>query len=145
MSINKRMTRSIKVMAELYCYCWKFIRWRLPERKDDFDYFVYDLREQYPTPVLATIALAKSKFFEKKVILNNDFEKTTSIKIGDVCIRYSFDKTIKQSNYIEPEPNWQVATTLYRLLRQAHHNASVINLNDERKKQEKLWTKKKQS
>ena len=56
MSINKRMTRSIKVMAELYCYCWKFIRCRLPERKDDFDYFVYDLREQYPTPVLANIA-----------------------------------------------------------------------------------------
>ena len=76
---------------------------------------------------------------------NNEFEKTTSVKVGDICIRYSFSKTIRKSNYIEPEPNWQVATTLYRLLRQAHHNASVINLNDERKKQEKLWTKKKQS
>ena len=98
------MTGVVKVMANAFCYCWHFGRCRFPGRKNDFDYFVYDLRTQYPTKELGNIALENSKFFEKKVILEDEFERTISIKVGDICIRYSFDKTIKKLPYLTYEP-----------------------------------------
>ena len=132
-SIKKCMTGVVKVMANAFCYCWHFGRCRFPGRKNDFDYFVYDLRTQYPTKELGNIALENSKFFEKKVILEDEFERTISIKVGDICIRYSFDKTIKKPNYFITEPKWEVAKGLYKLLKQSHHNASVVYLKDHKK------------
>ena len=133
-SIKKCMTGVVKVMANAFCYCWLFGRCRFPGRKNDFDYFVYDLRTQYPTRELGNIALENSKFFEKQVVLEDEFERTISIKVGDICIRYSFDKTIKKPNHFISEPKWEVAEGLYKLLKQSHHNASVVYLKDERKK-----------
>ena len=132
-SIKKCMTGVVKVMANAFCYCWHFGRCRFPGRKNDFDYFVYDLRTQYPTRELGNIALENSKFFEKKVILEDEFERTISIKVGDICIRYSFDKTIKKPNYFISEPKWETAKGLYKLLKQSHHNASVVYLKDHKK------------
>ena len=132
-SIKKCMTGVVKVMANAFCYCWHFGRCRFPGRKNDFDYFVYDLRTQYPTQELGNIALENSKFFEKKVILEDEFERTISIKVGDICIRYSFDKTIKKPNYFISEPKWETAKGLYKLLKQSHHNASVVYLKDHKK------------
>ena len=132
-SIKKCMTGVVKVMANAFCYCWHFGRCRFPGRKNDFDYFVYDLRTQYPTRELGNIALENSKFFEKKVILEDEFERTISIKVGDICIRYSFDKTIKKPNYFITEPKWEAAKGLYKLLKQSHHNASVVYLKDHKK------------
>ena len=132
-SIKKCMTGVVKVMANAFCYCWHFGRCRFPGRKNDFDYFVYDLRTQYPTKELGNIALENSKFFEKKVILEDEFERTISIKVGDICIRYSFDKTIKKPNYFISEPKWETAKGLYKLLKQSHHNASVVYLKDHKK------------
>ena len=132
-SIKKCMTGVVKVMANAFCYCWHFGRCRFPGRKNDFDYFVYDLRTQYPTRELGNIALENSKFFEKKVILEDEFERTISIKVGDICIRYSFDKTIKKPNHFISEPKWETAKGLYKLLKQSHHNASVVYLKDHKK------------
>ena len=132
-SIKKCMTGVVKVMANAFCYCWHFGRCRFPGRKNDFDYFVYDLRTQYPTKELGNIALENSKFFEKKVILEDEFERTISIKVGDICIRYSFDKTIKKPNYFITEPKWEVAKSLYKLTKQSHYNASVVYLKDHKK------------
>jgi len=132
-SIKKCMTGVVKVMANAFCYCWHFGRCRFPGRKNDFDYFVYDLRTQYPTKELGNIALENSKFFEKKVVLEDEFERTISIKVGDICIRYSFDKTIKKPNYFISEPKWETAKGLYKLLKQSHHNASVVYLKDHKK------------
>ena len=133
LSIKKCMTGVVKMMAETFCYCWHFGRCRVFRRMNDFDYRVYNLRTQYPTQELGNIALEKSKFFEKKVILEDKFEKTVSIKVGDICIRYSFDKTIKKPNYFISEPKWETAKGLYKLLKQSHHNASVVYLKDHKK------------
>ena len=127
------MTGVVKMMANAFCYCWHFGRCRFPGRKNDFDYFVYDLRTQYPTQELGNIALENSKFFEKQVVLEDEFERTISIKVGDICIRYSFDKTIKKPNYFISEPKWETAKGLYKLLKQSHHNASVVYLKDHKK------------
>ena len=132
-SIKKCMTGDVKLMANAFSYCWHFGRCRFPGRKNDFDYFVYDLRTQYPNKELGNIALENSKFFEKKVILEDEFERTISIKVGDICIRYSFDKTIKKTNYFISEPKWETAKGLYKLLKQSHHNASVVYLKDHKK------------
>ena len=40
--------------------------------------------------------IPNSKFYMKETEVNNDFEKTVSVKIGNVCVRYSIDKTIKR-------------------------------------------------
>ena len=132
--LKKCMTGVVEKMAIAFCYCWHFGRCRFPGRKNDFDYFVYDLRTQYPTKEVGNLALANSKFFDKKVIVDDEFERTISIKIGDICIRYSFDKTIKKPILFAYEPRWELAKNLYRLLKQSHYNSSVVYLKDHKAK-----------
>ena len=83
LNIKKRMTGVVEKMANLFCLCWQFGRCRL-RNKHDFNYFVSNLRHQYPTEALAALSLAGNKFIEKKVILDDEYERSCFIKIGDI-------------------------------------------------------------
>ena len=123
----KLVTQSIWVLSHIYCWVWKLGRNLF--RKSDFDYFIRNLQTQYPT----TTGIWTKPFFHKVVLVNDDYEKSRSVKIGNVTIEYSFDKTIKKPNYFITEPKWEVAKSLYKLTKQSHYNASVVYLKDHKK------------
>ena len=66
----KTMTQMLMVLAETYCGLWYFLRCRL-RNKSDFDYFVTNLREQYPKGELGDVAISGIPFFEKVVLEYN--------------------------------------------------------------------------
>lgn len=110
----------IMMLAYSFCYVWHKVRCRAFRRIDDFNYHVFaiDANPQLP-------------FFKKIIEINNIFEKTVSVKIAGVCIRFSIDKTLKHSDVvIEEIPEWAVKRALTKSNEQ-HHKATVHKLNRE--------------
>lgn len=110
----------IMMLAYSFCYVWHKVRCRAFRRIDDFNYHVFaiDANPQIP-------------FFKKIIEINNIFEKTVSVKIAGVCIRFSIDKTLKHSDVvIEEIPEWAVKRALTKSNEQ-HHKATVHKLNRE--------------
>jgi hypothetical protein len=110
----------IMMLAYSFCYVWHKVRCRAFRRIDDFNYHVFaiDANPQIP-------------FFKKIIEINNIFEKTVSVKIAGVCIRFSIDKTLKHSDVvIEEIPEWAVKRALSKSNEQ-HHKATVHKLNRE--------------
>tara|TARA_X000001382_G_scaffold26517_1_gene17000 strand:+ start:3870 stop:4253 length:384 start_codon:yes stop_codon:yes gene_type:complete len=113
-------SKIIMMLAYSFCYVWHKVRCRAFRRIDDFNYHVFaiDANPQLP-------------FYKKIVEINNVFEKTVSVKIADVCIRFSIDKTLKHSDVIIEEiPEWAVKRALTKSNEQ-HHKATVHTLNRE--------------
>lgn len=110
----------IMMLAYSFCYVWHKVRCRAFRRIDDFNYHVFaiDANPQLP-------------FFKKIIEINNIFEKTVSVKIAGVCIRFSIDKTLKHSDVVVEEiPEWAVKRALTKSNEQ-HHKATVHKLNRE--------------
>ena len=133
----KTMTQTLMVLAETYCYLWYFFRCRL-RNKSDFDYFVTNLREQYPKGELGDVAMTGIPFFEKVVLEDNDFERSCAVKIGHIEITYSFDKTQREKKILlfDDSPRWEIARQLLKMTAIRHHNASVLKFSEHRKEKE---------
>ena len=128
--LYKNMTQIVMVLTEIYCRLWYFFRCRL-RNKSDFDYFIRNLQTQYPT----NNGIWTKPFFHKVVLVNDDYEKSRSVKIGNITIEYSFDKTIKQPivHLFGYDAMTEVIKGLVHITRQSHHNASVFSLAKHRK------------
>jgi hypothetical protein len=77
----------------------------------------------------------KTPFFQK-VVYEDDFERSISLKVGNIKIEYSFSKALEESNVIplfEYEPEREIIEALVKMQRTDHHNASVFNLVKHRK------------
>ena len=135
--LYKTMTQTLMVLAETYCYLWYFFRCRL-RNKSDFDYFVTNLREQYPKGELGDVAMTGIPFFEKVVLEDNDFERSCAVKIGHIEITYSFDKTQREKKILlfDDSPRWEIARQLLKMTAIRHHNASVLKFSEHRKEKE---------
>ena len=133
----KTMTQTLMVLAETYCYLWYFFRCRL-RNKSDFDYFVTNLREQYPKGELGDVAMTGIPFFQKIVLEDNDFERSCAVKIGHIEITYSFDKTQREKKILlfDDSPRWEIARQLLKMTAIRHHNASVLKFSEHRKEKE---------
>ena len=133
----KTMTQMLMVLAETYCGLWYFLRCRL-RNKSDFDYFVTNLREQYPKGELGDVAMTGIPFFEKVVLEDNDFERSCAVKIGHIEITYSFDKTQREKKILlfDDSPRWEIARQLLKMTAIRHHNASVLKFSEHRKEKE---------
>jgi hypothetical protein len=125
-------------VAKAYCGLWYFLRCRLLRRNLDLDYhiFTFDMPEGNDVP-----------FFAKVVESNSAYEKTSAVKIGNVCIRYTIEKLVRLSDVAElnsTEPEIIIRHTLINYLnKQAHHNPSIIQTktkdnNDDWRKQVNL-------
>tara|TARA_B100000287_G_C20665220_1_gene791517 strand:- start:2291 stop:2740 length:450 start_codon:yes stop_codon:yes gene_type:complete len=149
--MNTRLkTKIIMVVAKTICRtihswrCRSFLR-----RLDDFRYEVKDLRQQYTTEGVYNKAVASLPFYTKKVLVNDDSERTVAIKLGDCMIKYSFDKLIKYLDVVPEEPltettiNENVAIALVKATTKNHRVASIINFN--RKERDGQQTRKSSS
>ena len=139
MSIRKtlNMTQIVMVLAGLYCRLVYFFRCRL-RNKSDFNYFITNLRLQYPKGELGDIAIGRIPFFQKVVLVNDELERTCAIKIGNVSIKYSFDKTQKKQEVLlfDDSPRWEIARALLQMTIRQNHNATVLNLDKHRKEKD---------
>lgn len=127
MSIVKTLTTNvIMTVANAYCWTWKLARCRLVRRISDFDYHIF--------PLDNTEGL---KTFAKVIETNNKFEKTQSVKIGNVAIRYTFEKTAKAGDIAllaESNPEAVIATALTTFpKKKLSHQTSVVNIKNYRK------------
>ena len=125
------------VLAELYCRLWYFFRCSL-RNKRDFNFFIQDLRKQYPKGDLGDIAIGRIPFFQKIILVDNELERTCAVKIGHCYLKYSFDKTVKEQKVLlfDDSPRWEIARALLRMTIQQNHNASVLKFSKHRKEKD---------
>ena len=93
---TKPLTTCTMRVLELGCYLWKVGRCKLWRQVNDFDYHIYDLRSQYPNQLVYLHQVGDLPFFSKTVETDDEYERTSSIKIGDAVIRYTFNKIARQ-------------------------------------------------
>ena len=97
---TKLSTRLIMNVAELVCKVWKYGRSKY-NGMSDFDYHITDLRSQYPNQLVYKNAVGVLPFYCKTNEVDDDYERTSSIKLGDCNIRYTFDKLVKSQEEVD--------------------------------------------
>ena len=113
----------IMVVAMVICRVIHKVRCRsFLRRIEDFSYEVKTLKNTKKLP-----------FIKKQIIVSNDWEKSTALKIGGVCIKYSFDKLIKYLDVrdveiTEPEFKTNVAIALAKTTVDTHSSTNIIQL-----------------
>lgn len=99
---TKLSTKVIMSVAEAVCRVWKYGRKKY-NGVSDFDYHISDLRKQYPNQLVYKDAVGVLPFYCKTVEVDDAYERTSSVKIGDCNIRYTFDRLVKSQE--EPDEN----------------------------------------
>jgi hypothetical protein len=97
---TKLSTRIIMNVTELVCKAWKYGRKKY-NGVSDFDYHITDLRSQYPNTLVYQEAVGVLPFYCKTNEVDDEHERTSSIKFGDCNIRYSFDKLVKSQEEVD--------------------------------------------
>lgn len=130
--MNTIINKIIMVVAMVVCRVVHKVRCRsFLRRVDDFSYEVKTLKNTKNLP-----------FITKKNLVSNEYEKSRALKIGDVCIRYSFDKLIKYLDVrdveiTEPEFQTNVAIALAKVTTETHTSANIIKLESRERKYER--------
>jgi hypothetical protein len=146
---TKLSTKFTMKLAEVLCKLWKLKRNKFGNRVNDFDYHITDLRRQYPNSLVYASALGCLPFYCKTLEVDDSIEKTTSIKIGDCNIRYTFEKNINSNqydnvDYLFVDPRLSMLTNLITQTQIRHNEPKtlrVINLKREDKNVAKLHNK----
>ena len=127
-NMAKMTNKAIWAISHLYCKVWFWGRCTL-RNKNDFDYFISDLRTDNSPIKFQT-------FFQKKVIVNDDIERSVAVRFGDIQIEYSFTKKKKEDNLLHLfgyDAMEEVIKALVKITKVSHHNASVFSLAKRRK------------
>ena len=83
-------TRTVMVLANLIM---RGVRYYNNVRyKNNFDYFVRDIRKEYPTQFAYDLTVGTEPFYQKTLIDNDISDTYGIIKIGDCYIEYSYQK-----------------------------------------------------
>ena len=133
----KLTTQITWYLAHGICRVWAWAR--SFRSKNNFDYFIKNLRTQYPTCNKAGDASIAGLPFISKLVYEDEFERSVSLKIGDIVIEYSFTRTLEEINVpplYEKEPEREIIKALVHMIKQTHHNASVLQFSKHRKEQD---------
>lgn len=132
----KISNKIIMVVAMVICRVVHKVRCRsFLRRVEDFSYEVKTLSNTKKLP-----------FIKKQIIVSNDWEKSTALKIGGVCIKYSFDKLIKYLDVrdveiTEPEFKTNVAIALAKTTVDTHSSTNIIQLESRERGNERAIQK----
>ena len=137
---TKLSTKVIMIVAEAVCKVWKYSRTKY-NGVSDFDYHITDLRRQYPNQLVYKHAIGVLPFTCKTNEVDDEYERTSSIKLGDCNIRYTFDKLVKavdakQQNveHLFGDPRVPMITDLITQTQIRHNQPKSLRvLNFERK------------
>ena len=97
---TKLSTKVIMIVAEAVCKVWKYSRTKY-NGVSDFDYHITDLRRQYPNQLVYKHAIGVLPFYCKTNEVDDEYERTSSIKFGDCNIRYTFDRLVKSQEEVD--------------------------------------------
>ena len=128
-NMTKITTQINWYLAHIICKVWLW--GRSFSSKNNFDYFISKLETQYPVDSKKL----QVPYFQK-LVYEDDFERSISLKVGQVKIEYSFSKPLEKTNLIPLfgyEPEREIIKSLYHMTKTDHHNASVFNLVKHRK------------
>ena len=139
---TKTSTKVIMSIAEVVCKIWQFGRCKVRGVVNDFDYHITDLRQQYPNELVYKTQMEQLPFYCKTNEVDDEFERTSSIKIGDCNIRYTFDKLVRAvevtddiqlfSDYL-PDPRSRMINDLLTQTVIKHNEPKLLKLiNNER-------------
>ena len=129
---NKKMakiTRQItSLLAHGICKVWAWGRSFRDE--NNFDYFIREVR---PSPTKLP--------YIKKLVHEDDRERSVTLKIGSIVIEYSFGKTPEEkvdSNVCDLfetkyDARDEVVKAIVSITRQTHHNNSVFSFSKNKK------------
>jgi hypothetical protein len=84
------MTRTTISVAKLVMKVVKF--YNDVKYKNNFDYFVRDIRKEFPSELTYKLTVGKEPFIHKTIVDNDISETYAVIKIGDCYIEYSYQK-----------------------------------------------------
>ena len=138
---TKLSTKVIMIVAEAVCKVWWYGRCKLRRQVNDFDYHITDLRSQYPNELVYSGAVGELPYYCKTNEVDDEYERTSSIKIGDCNIRYTFDKLVKareieteEVEYLFGDPREPMITDLITQTKIRHNQPKSLRvLNFERK------------
>ncbi len=83
-------TRTVMILANLIM---KGVRYyNNIKYKNNFDYFVRDIRKEYPSQFAYDVMVGTEPFYQKTLIDNDISDTYAIIKIGDCYIEYSYQK-----------------------------------------------------
>jgi len=131
-NMAKITTQMTWYTSHAVCKVWSWVR--SFSSKNNFDYFIKKLDAHYP---IDTKDLKTS--FVEKVVYEDDFERSVSLRLGNVVIEYAFSKAQKETNLIplfEYKPESEIIKSLIHMTKKDHHNASVFTLAKHRKEQD---------
>lgn len=94
---TKKTTRLVMLIAKAVFAVWKFFRCKI-RGVNNFDYYIYDLRSEYPSELVYQQEVAGKPFIQKVLEDDDRDEKVWSLFIGDCVIQYSFIKYEKASS-----------------------------------------------
>jgi len=83
-------TRTIMVLANLIMRGVRY--YNNVKYKNNFDYFVRDIRKEYPTKFAYDVMVGTEPFYQKTIIDNDISDTYAVIKFGDCYIEYSYQK-----------------------------------------------------
>ena len=137
---TKLSTKVSMIVAELVCKVWKYGRSKY-NGVSDFDYHITDLRSQYPNNLVYRDAVGVLPFYCKTNEVDDEYERTSSIKLGDCNIRYTFDKLVKAVDakpqnveHLFGDPRVPMITDLITQTKVRHNQPKSLRvLNFERK------------
>ena len=137
---TKFSTKVTMIVAELVCKVWKYGRSKY-NGMSDFDYHITDLRSQYPNQLVYKNAVGVLPFYCKTNEVDDEYERTSSIKLGDCNIRYTFDKLVKAVDakpqnveHLFGDPRVPMITDLITQTKVRHNQPKSLRvLNFERK------------
>ena len=137
---TKLSTKVIMIVAEAVCKVWKYSRTKY-NGVSDFDYHITDLRRQYPNQLVYKHAIGVLPFYCKTNEVDDEYERTSSIKLGDCNIRYTFDKLMRAVDANEKallfsdytDPRTQMINDLLTQTVIKHNKPKALNIiNNER-------------
>ena len=130
-NMAKMTNKAVWLISHLYCKVWYWGSCTL-RNKNDFDYFISNLRTE-------NSPLKFQTFFQKKITLNDDREKSVAVRVSDIQIEYSFTKKKKEDNLLHLfgyDAMEEVIKALVKITKVSHHNASVFSLAKRRKEKD---------
>lgn len=110
---------------------------------NDFDYFVFNLREQYPNDVSYQLDAGGLPFIKRSVLIDDEFQKCIALKIGDCIIEYTHKKVMSEKEFYEAviydfENELNFGEIIGQAKRGTLKTPTLVVLNNERERNENV-------
>lgn len=110
---------------------------------NDFDYFVFNLREQYPNDVSYQLDAGGLPFIKRSILIDDEFQKCIALKIGDCVVEYTHKKVMSEKDFYEAVIyDFEKELNFGEIIGQARKGTlkapTLVVLNNERERKENV-------